>query len=56
LDILLSAERSWNIRIPGFANDEIRQSQSRRVNALPSYQSRVAIVREAIRKRRSTNT
>ncbi|KNZ44351.1 hypothetical protein VP01_924g3 [Puccinia sorghi] len=49
-------ERSWNIRIPGFANDEIRQSQSRRINALPSYQSRVAIVREAIRKRRSTNS
>lgn len=55
-DIQLHLERSWNIRIPGFANDEIRQSQSRRVNALPSYQSRVAIVREAIRKRRSTNT
>ena len=55
-DIQLHLERSWNIRIPGFANDEIRQSQSRRINALPSYQSRVAIVREAIRKRRSTNT
>ncbi|POW13823.1 hypothetical protein PSTT_03460 [Puccinia striiformis] len=54
-DIQLHLERSWNIRIPGFSNDEIRQSQSRRINALPSYQSRVAIVREAIRKRRPNN-
>ncbi|POW18128.1 hypothetical protein PSHT_06212 [Puccinia striiformis] len=54
-DIQLHLERSWNIRIPGFSNDEIRQSQSRRISALPSYQSRVAIVREAIRKRRPNN-
>ncbi|MBW0468066.1 hypothetical protein O181_007781 [Austropuccinia psidii MF-1] len=54
-DIQLHLERSWNIRIPGFANDEIRQSQSRRINALPSYQARVAAVRDAAKKRRTGN-
>ncbi|CAH7668868.1 transcription initiation factor TFIID subunit A-domain-containing protein, partial [Phakopsora pachyrhizi] len=54
-DIQLHLERSWNIRIPGFANEEIRQSQSRRINALPSYQARVSAVREAAKKRRPAN-
>ncbi|BGP18355.1 hypothetical protein JCM10213_008527 [Rhodosporidiobolus nylandii] len=50
-DLALHLERSYNIRIPGFATDETRQSGARRVNLPPGHAARLAAIREGGRRR-----
>ncbi|GAA5918754.1 hypothetical protein JCM1841_006279 [Sporobolomyces salmonicolor] len=50
-DLALHLERSYNIRVPGFAPEETRQSGARRVNLPPGHAARLAAVREGGRRR-----
>ena len=51
-----SADKTYNMQIPGFGGDEVRQSGvvARKAN-VPAYQSRLAAIREAKTKRVSSN-
>ncbi|GAA6033945.1 hypothetical protein JCM8097_000421 [Rhodosporidiobolus ruineniae] len=55
-DLALHLDRSYNIRIPGFAPDETRASGSgvttRRVNLPPGHAARLAAIREGEKRRR----
>ncbi|GAA5919224.1 hypothetical protein JCM5296_006271 [Sporobolomyces johnsonii] len=50
-DLALHLERSYNIRVPGFAPEETRQSGARRVNLPPGHAARLAAVRDGGRRR-----
>ena len=47
----LIAERSYNIRVPGFSGDEAKVSGTRRVNIPPGHAARLAAIREGGRRR-----
>ena len=45
------AEQAWNMRFPGFAADDVRVSQNRRLNLPPSHTARLAVARDTARRR-----
>ncbi|GAA5999193.1 transcription initiation factor TFIID subunit 12 [Rhodotorula paludigena] len=50
-DLALHLERSYNIRVPGFGPEEVRQSGARRVVLPPGHAARLAAIRESGRRR-----
>ncbi|GAA5980648.1 hypothetical protein JCM11641_000162 [Rhodosporidiobolus odoratus] len=50
-DLALHLERSYNIRVPGFAPDETRQSGAKRVQLPPGHAARLTAIREGGRRR-----